>query len=151
MSGNPLSLWWDMVRLPLSGDVNQRNVTSWLSPNMTVNYGGNFEIERRVVSDVASFGKQIGWLSEIVDKLADGHPAPKDALDKLREAMKKIAAIKEQVRQSAEDEAAEALDRLEKEDPEGVRTFLERRVQKLPTKDRARKGTPGKDSPRTSS
>ncbi|HEX8167475.1 MAG TPA: hypothetical protein VF601_17045 [Beijerinckiaceae bacterium] len=136
MSGNPLSFWWDMVRQPLSGDVNQRIVTSWLSPNVTVNYGGNFEIERRVVSEVASFGRQIGWLAEIVDKLADGKSAPADALKKLRKAMKEIAAIKEQVRRSAEDEAAEALDRLEKEDPEGFRKLLERRVRGLPAKDR---------------
>ena len=51
-SFDPLWFW----RLPLSGDVNQR---------ITVNYAGNTLIEDRVITEVASFGRQIGWLSEI--------------------------------------------------------------------------------------
>ena len=124
--------WWaEMLRAPLSGDVSQRIVASWLSPALTVNYQGNLDIERRVVSEVASFGRQIGWVSEIVDKLAAGEPAPKEALAKLRAAMKEIAAIKEQMRASAAKEAAEALDRLEKEDREQFRRLLERRLASL--------------------
>jgi hypothetical protein len=124
--------WWtEFLRAPLSGDVNQRIVTSWLSPAVTVNYQGNFDIERRVVSEVASFGKQIGWLSEIVDKLAAHQPPPGEALDKLRSAMRDIAAIKDQVRASAEKEASEALDRLEKEDRDRLRKLLRQRLDSL--------------------
>jgi exonuclease VII small subunit len=131
MSSNPLSFWWELARLPLSGDVDQRFLGSFLSPSLTVNYGGNAEIERRVVSDVASFGRQIGWLSEIVDRLADGERPPEDALRKLREAMEQIAAIKEQMRQSAQIEAGDAVDRLAKQDPEALREFLQRRLEDL--------------------
>jgi exonuclease VII small subunit len=131
MSSNPLSFWWELARLPLSGDVDQRFLGSFLSPSLTVNYGGNAEIERRVVSDVASFGRQIGWLSEIVDRLADGERPPEDALRKLREAMEQIAAIKEQMRQSAQIEAADAVDRFAKQDPEALREFLQRRLEDL--------------------
>jgi hypothetical protein len=124
--------WWaEMPRAPLSGDVNQRIVTSWLSPAVTVNYQGNLDIERRVVSEVASFGKQIGWLSEIVDRLAASEPAPEESLAKLRGAMKEIAAIKKQMRASAEKEAAEALDWLKNEDPERSRRLLEQRLNSL--------------------
>jgi exonuclease VII small subunit len=144
MSSNPLSFWWELARLPLSGDVDQRFLGSFLSPSLTVNYGGNAEIERRVVSDVASFGRQIGWLSEIVDRLADGERPPEDALRKLREAMEQIAAIKEQMRQSAQIEAGDAVDRLAKQDPEALREFLQRRLEDLaqarpPAKGRSRR------------
>jgi exonuclease VII small subunit len=144
MSSNPLSFWWELARLPLSGDVDQRFLGSFLSPSLTVNYGGNAEIERRVVSDVASFGRQIGWLSEIVDRLADGERPPEDALRKLREAMEQIAAIKEQMRQSAQIEAADAVDRFAKQDPEALREFLQRRLEDLaqarpPAKGRSRR------------
>jgi hypothetical protein len=132
MSSNPYLAFLDSFRQAYSGDLNQRIVTSWLSPSVTVNYGGNFEIERRVVSDVASFGKQIGWLSEIVEALASRKPVPARTLDRLREAMAEIEEIKSQVRKSAETEAAEALDRLAREEPDGLRRFLEKRLQDLP-------------------
>ena len=134
---------WDLIRQPLSGDVNQSSVTSWLPPSVTVNYGGNVDIERRVVSEVASFGRQIGWLSEIVDKLAAGQPAPAEALEKLRDAMKRIAAIKDESRSNADREAAEALDRLEKENPEGLRQFLQQRLDTLSKTKRAKKSRLG--------
>ena len=85
-----------------------------------------------MVSDVASFGRQIGWLSAIVKALAEARAAPEEPLRKLRKAMEQIAEIKEQVRKSAENEASEALDRLEKEDRAGFRRFLERRLQSFP-------------------
>lgn len=128
---NPLQSWFDIIRAPFSGNVDQHIVTPWFSPNVTVNYGGNFEIERRVVGEVASFGRQIGWLGEIVDKLAAGEPPPAEAVDKLRSAMKRIAAIKEQVQADSEDEAAGALDRLERQDRERLRALLERRLRAL--------------------
>src|SRR4051794_31160591 len=116
----------------LSGDVNQRIFTSFLSPSLTVNYGGNAEVQRRIVSDVASFGRQIGWLSEIVDSLAYGEKPPPDSVGKLRKALKQIAAIKKQVAQSAETDAAEAVDRLAKDHPERARAFLQARLAGLP-------------------
>ena len=136
MSSNPFLFWWDIARLPLSGDVNQRNETSFL----TVNYGGNAEIERRIISDVASFGRQIGWLSEIVDSLVSGKKPPPDSVKKLHDALEQIAAIKEQMGESAETAAAEAVDRLAKDDPDRARRFLQGRLEALPTATPPRKG-----------
>ena len=113
-SFDPLWFW----RAPLSGDVNQR---------ITVNYAGNTLIEDRVITEVASFGRQIGWLSEITVALANNEPPPERALRKLESAMKEIDAIKERVRKSAVEQANEALDRLKREHREAYERLLRNR------------------------
>jgi|SRR6516162_6114244 hypothetical protein len=106
-----------MFRLPLSGDVNQRITAPWFSPSLTVNYAGDPVIEDRVVTKVASYGKQLGWLEEIVLALAKKDPVPGEPLMKLEKAAKDIAAIKKEVQGSALDAARKALDKLEAEQP----------------------------------
>ena len=78
-----------------------------------------------------------------MDKLADGEEPPPDSLRKLREALKRIAAIKQQLRKSAEVEASEAVERFAKEDPDGARTFLERRLEDIAKPSPRAKGRPG--------
>jgi hypothetical protein len=67
-----------------------------------------------VVTEVASYGKQLGWLTEIAIALAKGQAMPKETLDRLEKATADIDAIKKQVRASAVDAANIALDRLER-------------------------------------
>ena len=73
-------LW--MFRAPWSGDVAQRITAPWFSPSLTVNYAGDPAVEDRVVTEVASNGKQLGWLTEIGDRVgqdatsARGNPEP---------------------------------------------------------------------------
>jgi hypothetical protein len=116
-----------IFRWPLSGDVNQRITAPWFSPSLTVNYAGDPVIEDRVVTEVASYGRQLGWLEEIVLALASDRPAPKDALDKLKDAAKKIEAIKKDVQVSALDAAKKALDKLEREQPKDYAELLRER------------------------
>ena len=117
-------------RWPLSGDVNQRIVAPWFSPTVNVNYAGDPVIEDRVVTDVASYGRQLGWLSEIVIELAKNKPAPSDTLEQLEVAAEKIAEIKKQRQKSVRERADEALDRLEREQPtEYKRLLRDRRKQ----------------------
>ena len=123
---SPFDPFW-MFRWPLSGDVNQRITAPWFSPSLTVNYAGDPVIEDRVVTEVASYGKQLGWLEEIVLALASDKPAPTDALDKLKDAARKIEAIKKDVQASALDAAKKALDRLEREQPEDYVELLRER------------------------
>jgi hypothetical protein len=118
-------LW--MFRLPLSGDVTQRITAPWFSPAVTVNYAGDPVIEDRVVTEVASYGKQIGWLSEIALALANHQPAPAETLRRLEEAIQKIETIKMEVQQSSLDAANSALDRLQRDDPEGYQKLLRTR------------------------
>src|SRR5215470_5256446 len=106
-----------MFRWPLSGDVRQRITAPWFSPSLTVNYAGDPLIEDRVVTGVASYGRQLGWLTEIALALANKQPVPPDTLRRLKEASDRIQAIKDEVQSSALDAATDALDRLEREQP----------------------------------
>ncbi len=118
-------LW--MFRLPLSGDVNQRITAPWFSPSVSVNYAGDPVIEDRVVTEVASYGKQIGWLTEITLALAKNQQPPPETLRRLEKASQDIDAIKKDVQRSAFDTASTALDRLQQDDPEGYARLMRRR------------------------
>lgn len=116
-----------MFRAPLSGDVNQRITAPWFSPAVTVNYAGDPVIEDRVVTEVASYGRQIGWLSEIALALAKNKPLPEETLRRLEKAAAEIAAIKKDVQRTAVDAANAALDRLERDDPSAYQKLMRER------------------------
>lgn len=118
-------LW--MFRWPWSGDVAQRITAPWFSPSLTVNYAGDPAVEDRVVTEVASYGKQLGWLTEIAIALARTQPVPTETLGRLEKAANDIAAIKEQVGVSAVEAAHDALDRLERHDPAQYHNLLRER------------------------
>ncbi|MET1047451.1 MAG: hypothetical protein ABWX70_12245 [Hyphomicrobium sp.] len=118
-------LW--MFRAPWSGDVAQRITAPWFSPSLTVNYAGDPAVEDRVVTEVASYGKQLGWLTEIAIALAKMQPVPEETLGRLEKAAKDIAVIKEQVGVSAVEAANDALDRLERHDPAQYDNLLRER------------------------
>lgn len=107
----------------------QEIMTRWWSPNISVNFAGNADVERTINEDVASYGTQIGWLNEVVMALAlampvDGDPKAKTALEKIKEADKKITDIINQRKGSAMTKAREALEDLQKSDAEGYRRLL---------------------------
>jgi hypothetical protein len=118
-------LW--MFRLPLSGDVNQRITAPWFSPAITVNYAGDAAVEDRVVTEVASYGKQIGWLTEVALALAKNQPPPAKTMRRLEAAARDIEAIKKDVKRSSFEVATEVLDRLEREDPESYKKLIRHR------------------------
>jgi hypothetical protein len=128
--GRPFSVFhW-----PFSGAVNQAITTPWFSPSYTVNYVGDPTIEQRVVSEVASYGRQLGWLDEIVLALAAGKELPpetQETVKQLRRASDEIKKIKEEVQRSALEEANDALDRLEREQPRQYERLLARRRNKV--------------------
>jgi len=130
MSNSPSGFdpFW-MFRLPLSGDVNQRITAPWFSPSLTVNYAGDPAIEDRVVTEVASYGKQLGWLNDIVLALANQQAVPEDTLRYLEKAVEKIDAIKKEARLSALDAANQALDRLKCDDADAYAELLRERKE----------------------
>ena len=88
-------------------------------------------IEREVTEDVASYGKQIGWLNDIVAALAKAAPdALKDnrdaqgALTSLKDAMGKIDAIKQRRKTSALDSARDALAKLGSADKDAYKRLV---------------------------
>ena len=116
-----------LFRWPLSGDVTQRITAPWFSPSLTVNYAGDAAIEDRVVTEVASYGRQLGWLSEIALALAKGEAAPSDALGKLEKAARAIATIKKDAQAGSLDAANKALDQLKRDRPDQYETLLRER------------------------
>lgn len=114
------------IMFPGAGGNMQAFDAHFLSPNVSVNFAGNPMVEREVTEDVASYGTQIGWLSDIVYALAkaapdtvDNDPDVKDALRKLDEAMKKIDKIKTRRKADAYDSARDALAALGQSDKAG--------------------------------
>ena len=94
--------------------------TRWWSPTVSVNFAGNPAVEREVTEDVASYGRQIGWLCDIVLALAESgggeaikrKSAAADSLIKLRQAQERIQEIKQRRKNSAVDNARGALANL---------------------------------------
>ena len=103
------------------GNLNQPILPGWSFGNISVNYAGNVEIEKDVVEKVASFGKQLGIITDAVLALADGKPKNDKAIVRLREIAAKIEELKSRNKTSLADQAREALERLEKAEPASAR------------------------------
>lgn len=101
---NPWQAWLSMfgIRAPLSGNVTQDIAPSIGLVNINETRSGDPGLERRIITEVASYGRQLGWLLEAVDVLArqqsrrDLDEADINALDQLAELAERVAAVKEQ-------------------------------------------------------
>jgi hypothetical protein len=119
--------WLDLFpqfRLPASGSFVQpiAPVTSWFSPTVEVNYKGNPEIEREVVTSVAGYGSQLGSLIDAVIEVADGKGGP--AMQKLMSLKSEIDTIKDKHRSDDAGRARTALSALAKSDPAALREVV---------------------------
>lgn len=114
---NPLS-WC----FPFSGDVKDISpVTSWFSPQYEVNIAGNPQVEKKVITDVASYGRQLNKIMKAVLELAEGEAG--EATEALRQLSDEIDAVKNQTLC----EKIEAdLCRLKKQDKKAYDTFISR-------------------------
>lgn len=121
-----------IFRSPLSGDVVQRFNSPWFSPSYTFNYAGDAAIEDKVVSDVASYGKQIGWLNEVVLALAKNAELPEETnktLKRITDTAEKIERIKESKKKDTLEAAIEALDRLKNDQPGTYYELMRTRIK----------------------
>jgi hypothetical protein len=101
-----------VFKLPLSGDVVQsiNPITSFFSPtggqfglvNITIGQSSAPEVEKDVLSDVASYGKQIGRVADallaVIEHLEEqpGHALGEDkAIIAFKELMHSIATVKD--------------------------------------------------------
>lgn len=104
----PWQAWLSMfgIRAPLSGDVTQGIASSVGGQlgllNINATRSGDPGLEQRIITQVASYGRQLGRLVDAVDVLARQQPrhglgeADIRALDQLHELAKQVAAAKEQ-------------------------------------------------------
>jgi signal transduction histidine kinase len=113
--------WWRAFGLkePLSGDIFQhlinpsllRDNAQWGILNISAMRSPDPALERQIVTEVASYGRQLGRLLEAVDVLArqqhrDGlNAADQQALTELEDLAQKVAATKATA-------TAERIDRL---------------------------------------
>jgi hypothetical protein len=101
-------------------NLDQQINPGWFDVNIN-NYAGNPQIEKDVVEKVASYGKQLGILTEAVLSLA-GDP-PKDGEDpiaRLRAMDAKIEALKTLNKASLAAQAEAAMKRLAKAEPDAA-------------------------------
>ena len=105
---------------PGAGGNWQEIMSRWWSPNISLNFAGDAGIEREVNEDVASYGRQIGWLNDIVEALIAAAPDEvkaqanaKGSLKKLQDAQQKIDEIKQRRKTNALDKARGALSALD--------------------------------------
>ena len=108
---NPFWLFpWNLAPTSL----NQPILPDWSLQHITVNYQGNPAIEKDVASHVASYGKQLGIITEAVLALADGGPDKSKRIERLRKIAKKIEKVKEEHRSDLAVSAQQAMDSLAK-------------------------------------
>ena len=97
-------------------NLNQPILPDWSLQHITVNYQGDPAIEKDVAANVASYGKQLGIITEAVLALADGGPEKAKRIDRLRDIAEKIEKIKQDHRRDLAASAQQAMDSLAKTD-----------------------------------
>ncbi|MFN3075403.1 MAG: hypothetical protein ABT940_00705 [Alphaproteobacteria bacterium] len=118
--------------LPFSGSVWQdyHPLTNWFSPTIQLDFAGNHKIEKDVVGKVASYGKQLGRVIDVLAVMAEA--AKKDStskefiddVDRLVQMKKDIEAVKEANLKTVTHDASEMMANLKKENPEFYDKFI---------------------------
>ena len=118
------SPWWPFGSLfgLAPAQLNQPILPGWSFGNVTVNYAGNADIERKVVEDVASYGRQLGIITDLVLNMnGDALEPGEDPLGQLREIAAKVKEIKQREKGSLSERASEAMAKLAETDWDAAR------------------------------
>jgi hypothetical protein len=100
-------------------EINQSINPGWFDVN--INYAGNPAVERDVVEKVASYGKQLGIITDAVLKLAGKTAADdEDPIERLQLIADRIEALKNLNKVSLANAARDAMARLAKAEPESA-------------------------------
>jgi hypothetical protein len=111
---------------PFSGDVNQKIEPDWFFGAIDSEVGDS-EIEKEVFLKVASYGKQIGMLTEVLLSMADNLKISREnikTLSKLKELQVKVEAIKTSKKERVKENAKIILNKLRDCDSEGFKSLL---------------------------
>ena len=114
MTQTPFDFWLNAFRAPLSGDVTQDIDPRYFSPNVTFEFAGDRRVEGRIVSRVASYGRQLDTLIGAVQALAS---ATGNDVPELDEMAARISAEKAASREDLARTARQALAALRDVDP----------------------------------
>jgi len=118
------------VRFPLSGAVEQDLSTDAFFEGIKPGAGVP-AIEKRVFEQ-ASYGKQLGWLTDLllaaIGESTPPSPEARDALAKLKTLQAKAKRIKDEHREDRFEAATALLDRMQAESPAELVRVLRRYV-----------------------
>lgn len=119
------------IRYPAGGDFGgftYQPYTKWEAPALM---RGDDEVEQRVYREVASPGRQLGKLTEVVLELSTEISAMSQKSQdstktkELREISARILDIKKSVEDTAENQARDGLDRLGEKSKTRLKKFIE--------------------------
>ena len=106
------------IREPLSGDVTQAIRAALVEHlgqmgliNLSIGSSADPEVERRIVAEVASYGRQLGWVLEALDALVRAQ-RDEPSRDGDEEALDRVGELRAQVRAVKRRTAAERVVRL---------------------------------------
>ncbi len=128
---NPWSteFWQPFLSNPVKGEVDQDILPSWFSTYITVTGQGEPELEQKIVTEVATYGKQIGELTDVVLALAESanftDSKAQEAVRELRSIEKKVELKKKAYRSTVQQRAERALQELAKSDPDGLAQLID--------------------------
>jgi hypothetical protein len=141
---DPGALWEAWLRAlgwraPLSGDVTQAIDTSLIRSfgeqlgfiNINTTGAGDAQVERRIVEQVASYGRQLGRVLDAVDVLIR-HDIAGELPAEDRRALERLQSLRSEIMAAKEGVAVERVDRLIadihalRRDPEGNHAALQR-------------------------
>lgn len=143
----PWQAWLSMfgIRAPLSGDVTQDIAPSIGGQlgllNINATRSGDPALEQRIITQVASYGRQLGWLIEAVEVLArrQSRRGLSDAdihtLDQLHELAERVEAAKEQAAREHIERIVSEVQALSR-DPQANAEAIRRVREALPDNDR---------------
>jgi hypothetical protein len=95
-----------------------------MAAHISGHIAGKWQVEERIVTHVASYGKQLGWIADIVLAMASRDGMSSEAVGKLSRAVSRINQIKADYAKGAEDEARDALNRLKANNPHDFRRVM---------------------------
>ncbi len=113
----PFDIWSPTFRAPFSGDVRQEIVPRFFSPDIK----GSPEIERRIETEVASVGRQMGKVLEALAILGKDAGVP---LPEIAALIAGVEAVKADAKDVLRAEAEAALARLKQADPDACKALL---------------------------
>ncbi|NVO28691.1 hypothetical protein HJ526_14770 [Donghicola sp. C2-DW-16] len=118
-----------LFKMPWSGNIVQDIRPEFFSSS----YSGVPDIEAKVITDVAGYGRQLGWISNalmvLVEQAGPFSEKDEEKIAKLRELVADVADIKESHRTQVRARAASALDTLRIVDPESYADLIARRTK----------------------
>lgn len=126
-----LWLWAPQFQFPFSGSVAQRIEpdTRWFFAGIAPQ-AGNGALEQKIHEDIASYGRQLGLMAEVLlglagsDKVAPGQAAK--ALARLEEIQDRVEGLKAREHDASVQAAVRALEHLAASDPAALASAIER-------------------------